>query len=78
MLFTGTVRKNLDPFEAYIDTQLWKALDQVRHATLRVVVVGVKNDQTFNFSSLPLQRGCNKTKEVGNIELKVYMIVILT
>lgn len=27
MLFSGTIRSNLDPFSAYTDTQLWTALE---------------------------------------------------
>jgi len=30
VLFTGTIRKNLDPFEEYTDARLWEVLDQVR------------------------------------------------
>ncbi|RUS75811.1 hypothetical protein EGW08_016438, partial [Elysia chlorotica] len=30
VLFTGSVRKNLDPFEEYSDSQLWTALDEVQ------------------------------------------------
>ena len=29
MLFSGTVRYNLDPFDTYSDVQLWNALEQV-------------------------------------------------
>ena len=29
MLFTGTVRSNLDPFTEYSDQQLWDAIQQV-------------------------------------------------
>jgi len=28
-IFTGTIRRNLDPFEEYSDAQLWKALEEV-------------------------------------------------
>ena len=28
MLFSGTLRINLDPFEIYTDAQLWDALDK--------------------------------------------------
>ncbi|EFA03657.2 probable multidrug resistance-associated protein lethal(2)03659 [Tribolium castaneum] len=30
ILFSGTLRKNLDPFDEYSDEQLWKALDEVK------------------------------------------------
>lgn len=29
VLFSGTMRKNLDPFDEYSDHVLWKALDEV-------------------------------------------------
>jgi ATP-binding cassette subfamily C (CFTR/MRP) protein 4 len=29
VLFTGTMRKNLDPFDEYPDLALWNALDEV-------------------------------------------------
>ena len=29
LLFTGTLRKNLDPFEDYQDADIWRALEQV-------------------------------------------------
>ena len=30
MLFSGTVRKNLDPFDEYSEMDLWRALHEVR------------------------------------------------
>lgn len=32
-LFSGTMRKNLDPFDEYSDHALWKALDEVKFIT---------------------------------------------
>lgn len=29
VLFSGSIRRNLDPFEEYSDAALWDALDQV-------------------------------------------------
>lgn len=29
MLFTGTMRKNLDPFNQHTDEELWNALQEV-------------------------------------------------
>ena len=30
-LFSGTLRKNLDPFDDYKDEDIWYALEQVNH-----------------------------------------------
>jgi len=34
VLFSGTMRKNLDPFDKYSDHVLWKALDEVSRISL--------------------------------------------
>jgi len=31
VLFSGTMRYNLDPFEQYPDDKLWEALEEVRY-----------------------------------------------
>ena len=47
MLFSGSLRFNLDPFEEFEDEYLWKALNQVCHQNLvikravKVVLVDV-------------------------------------
>ncbi|XP_028034268.1 multidrug resistance-associated protein 1 isoform X4 [Bombyx mandarina] len=38
ILFSGTLRSNLDPFEAYSDEEIWRALE---HAHLRAFVQGL-------------------------------------
>ena len=40
MLFTGTLRKNLDPFLQHGDLQLWKALAEVRVFVYMCVCIG--------------------------------------
>ena len=35
MLFNGTIRKNLDPFDQHDDASLWRALQEVSHLTSR-------------------------------------------
>ena len=37
MLFSGTMRYNLDPFNDYSDVELWDALEQVRSFAAAVV-----------------------------------------
>ena len=40
MLFSGTVRYNLDPFREYEDRQLWDALEEVcSYFTLFVKII---------------------------------------
>ena len=39
MLFNGTIRKNLDPFDQHDDASLWRALQEVSHVTLRHVAL---------------------------------------
>ena len=34
VLFSGTMRKNLDPFNEHSDLELWNALDEVRYVVL--------------------------------------------
>lgn len=34
VLFNGTVRRNLDPFNEYLDSDMWRALEQVKLADL--------------------------------------------
>ena len=44
VLFSGTLRINIDPFEAYTDEQLWNALE---HAHLKDFVM--TSDKKLNF-----------------------------
>ena len=38
MLFSGSLRMNLDPFDKYTDAQVWRALE---HAHLKTFVSGL-------------------------------------
>lgn len=42
VLFSGTLRMNLDPFEAYTDDDIWRSLE---HAHLKAFVKGLCFDQ---------------------------------
>lgn len=52
VLFTGTLRKNLDPFDEYTDEMLWKALDKVQ-------LKGVVNDLPFGLDYKLSEGGSN-------------------
>ena len=41
MLFSGTVRYNLDPFREYEDHQLWDALEEVQYSDNCVLTVSL-------------------------------------
>ncbi|RZB40188.1 ABC tran and/or MMR HSR1 domain containing protein, partial [Asbolus verrucosus] len=47
VLFSGTLRKNLDPFDEYDDDQLWNALEEVK---LKTVVSELPSGLTSNVS----------------------------
>lgn len=38
VLFSGTVRKNLDPFDQYSDHVLWNALEEVRRCQIMLLL----------------------------------------
>ena len=56
MLFSGTMRFNLDPFGKYSDDQLWRALE---HAHLKTFVQGLSGNLNFLV-------GCIALRKVGN------------
>lgn len=47
VLFSGTLRVNLDPFEEYSDSQIWDALE---HANLKEYVKGLEKKLEFECS----------------------------
>ncbi|CAF4229206.1 unnamed protein product, partial [Adineta steineri] len=53
VLFTGTIRNNLDQFNNYTDQQIWNALDQVQLKTL------VNDTMSNGLDSLISENGCN-------------------
>ncbi|CAF4098406.1 unnamed protein product [Adineta steineri] len=53
VLFTGTIRNNLDQFDNYTDQQIWNALDQVQLKTL------VNDTMSNGLDSLVSENGCN-------------------
>ncbi|CAF4026024.1 unnamed protein product [Adineta steineri] len=53
VLFTGTIRNNLDQFNNYTDQQIWNALDQVQLKTL------VNDTMSNGLDSLVSENGCN-------------------
>ncbi|KAF5294187.1 hypothetical protein FQR65_LT10898 [Abscondita terminalis] len=52
VLFSGTMRKNLDPFEEYNDEVLWNALEQVK-------LKSVMGETSSGLNSIVSEGGCN-------------------
>lgn len=51
ILFSGTMRKNLDPFDEYPDHALWNALDDVKIEKILIFISLNNNyEKTFNFA----------------------------
>ena len=56
MIFTGTLRRNLDPFEEHSDVSLWSALEDVsNHFAVSIAIKSFKvfetSDQNFKVVS---------------------------
>lgn len=47
VLFTGTMRKNLDPFSQHSDHDLWKSLEEVNTHTHTLTVIEACRDDVF-------------------------------
>jgi ABC-type multidrug transport system fused ATPase/permease subunit len=52
VLFSGSMRYNLDPFSAYTDADLWRSLEAVQ---LKDVVAGLPGGEQFNGSLLEMK-----------------------
>ncbi|EDO32042.1 predicted protein, partial [Nematostella vectensis] len=52
VLFSGTLRINLDPFEKFTDDELWEAIE---HASLKALVAGLPGKLYYEV----VESGCN-------------------
>lgn len=71
VLFSGTLRMNLDPFETYTDDELWRALE---HAHLKPFVLGecpfivrlcLSLTSRYSYESVPVCRTASGTPARG-------------
>ena len=49
MLFSGSLRYNLDPFEEYMDSDIWSALEQV---SIKIPIHGTCPASDFIYACL--------------------------
>ncbi|KAJ3261407.1 hypothetical protein HK103_006015 [Boothiomyces macroporosus] len=58
VLFTGTIRSNLDPMSKYTDAQIWEALNRVNFLD-SVQSITSDSDQSFTLESSVMENGSN-------------------
>ena len=49
MLFSGSLRLNIDPFDEFEDPDIWEVLDEVKQLTYLIICL---NSLTFSFAPL--------------------------
>lgn len=75
VLFSGTMRKNLDPFEEFTDSQLWKSLEDVElKEAVQDLSLGL-NSQMSEGDNSPL-RGLLIIHLIGDIFSQVALISV--
>lgn len=75
VLFSGTMRKNLDPFEEFTDSQLWKSLEDVElKEAVQDLSLGLNSQMSEGDNSL--LRGLLIIHLIGDIFSQVALISV--
>lgn len=56
-MFSGTIRKNLDPFNEHPDHVLWNALDEVHNYIIVILIVKLLLRDSFRLSIITQKVG---------------------
>ncbi|XP_057563457.1 ATP-binding cassette sub-family C member 4-like [Hippopotamus amphibius kiboko] len=76
VLFTGTMRKNLDPFNEHTDEELWNALEEVQLKEAIEVLPGKMNTELAE-SGLNLSVGQRQLVSLARVFLRKNQILII-
>ncbi|KAB0343826.1 hypothetical protein FD754_020752, partial [Muntiacus muntjak] len=76
VLFTGTIRKNLDPFNEHIDDELWNALEEVQLKESMKVLHAKMNSELAE-SGLNLSVGQKQLVYLARAILRKNLILII-
>ena len=76
IVFSGSLRMNLDPLEKHSDVELWDALETVQLKSLVETLQG-KLDHTLNYKGMNLSAGENQLICLARVLLQESKIVIL-
>ena len=77
LLFAGTLRKNLDPFEKYSDDDLWQALEEVKFKKTMIKDLDAGLESKISDGGLNLSKGQRQLLCLARATVRINKILVL-